>query len=257
MMKIKEIKKNKNGKYKIILDNDEIINTYDDVILNNGLLFHKEIDSELLNKLNAETNYYEIYNKTIKFIEKKLRSKKEIISFLNKNKVGESDKEKIINKLESIKLINDELFANAYSQDRINLSSDGPYKIINDLRKNDISEEIIEKVISKIDEDLIYEKLKKLIVKKINSNHNKSNYMLKQKTIIDMTNLGYDKEMIIEIIDENKCSNSNIINNEYKKIYTKFSKKHEGIELERLIKNKLIQKGFSSEEIENIEVQKK
>ena len=81
--------------------------------------------------------------------------------------------------------------------------------------------------------------------------------MLKQKTIIDMTNLGYDKEMIIEIIDENKCSNSNIINNEYKKIYTKFSKKYEGIELERLIKNKLIQKGFSSEEIENIEVQKK
>ena len=257
MMKIKEIKKNKNGKYKIILDNDEIINTYDDVILNNGLLFHKEIDSELLNKLNTETNYYEIYNKTIKFIEKKLRSKKEIITFLNKNKVGESDKEKIINKLESIKLINDELFANAYSQDRINLSSDGPYKIINDLRKNDISEEMIEKVISKIDEDLIYEKLKKLIVKKIKSNHNKSNYMLKQKIIIDMTNLGYDKEMIIEIIDENKCSNSNIINNEYKKIYTKFSKKYEGIELERLIKNKLIQKGFSSEEIENIEVQKK
>lgn len=256
-MKIKEIKKNKNGKYKIILDNDEIINTYDDVILNNGLLFHKEIDSELLNKLNTETNYYEIYNKTIKFIEKKLRSKKEIITFLNKNKVGESDKEKIINKLESIKLINDELFANAYSQDRINLSSDGPYKIINDLRKNDISEEMIEKVISKIDEDLIYEKLKKLIVKKIKSNHNKSNYMLKQKIIIDMTNLGYDKEMIIEIIDENKCSNSNIINNEYKKIYTKFSKKYEGIELERLIKNKLIQKGFSSEEIENIEVQKK
>ena len=63
--------------------------------------------------------------------------------------------------------------------------------------------------------------------------------------------------MIIEIIDENKCSNSNIINNEYKKFYTKFSKKYEGIELERLIKNKLIQKGFSSEEIENIEVQKK
>lgn len=256
-MRIKEIKKNKNGKYKIILDNDEIINTYDDVILNNGLLFHKEIDSELLNKLNAETNYYEIYNKIIKFIEKKLRSKKEIITFLNKNKVGESDKEKIINKLESIKLINDELFANAYSQDRINLSSDGPYKIINDLRKNDISEEIIEKVISKIDEDFIYEKLKKLIIKKIKSNHNKSNYMLKQKIVIDMTNLGYDKEMIIEIIDENKCSNSNIINNEYKKIYTKFSKKYEGIELERLIKNKLIQKGFSSEEIENIEVQKK
>ena len=244
------------GKYKVLFNNKKELILYESVIIDTNLLYKKEITSEEYNNLVSLNNYQDIYNKVIKYIGIILRSKKEIITFLNKNKVGESDKEKIINKLESIKLINDELFANAYSQDRINLSSDGPYKIINDLRKNDISEEIIEKVISKIDEDLIYEKLKKLIVKKINSNHNKSNYMLKQKTIIDMTNLGYDKEMIIEIIDENKCSNSNIINNEYKKIYTKFSKKYEGIELERLIKNKLIQKGFSSEEIENIEVQK-
>ena len=69
----------------------------------------------------------------IKYIEKKLRSRKEIELFLDKNEVGVNDKKKIIAKLESINLINDKLFANAYFQDRINLSSDGPYKIINEL----------------------------------------------------------------------------------------------------------------------------
>lgn len=252
-MKIEEIKKQKNGKYKITFGNGEVLNTYDDVILNNGLLFHKNVDSLLFNKLNEETKYYDIYNKTIKYIEKKLRSKKEIELFLDKNEIGLDDKKKIIAKLESINLVNDRMFANAYFQDRINLSNDGPYKIINELKKNNINEDIIISIEEKIDNDVIYEKLNKLVLKKIRSNHNKSNYMLKQKIIVDMINLGYEKSMIIGIINENMDNSNSVVQNEYKKIFNKLSKKYDGEELDRMIKNKLIQKGFSSEEINKIE----
>ncbi len=252
-MKIEEIKKQKNGKYKITFENGEVLNTYDDVILNNGLLFHKNVDSLLFNKLNEETKYYDIYNKTIKYIEKKLRSKKEIELFLDKNEIGLDDKKKIISKLESINLVNDRMFANAYFQDRINLSNDGPYKIINELKKNNINEDIIISIEEKIDNDVIYEKLNKLVLKKIRSNHNKSNYMLKQKIIVDMINLGYEKSMIIGIINENMDNSNSVVQNEYKKIFNKLSKKYDGEELDRMIKNKLIQKGFSSEEINKIE----
>lgn len=252
-MKIEEIKKQKNGKYKITFENGEVLNTYDDVILNNGLLFHKNVDSLLFNKLNEETKYYDIYNKTIKYIEKKLRSKKEIELFLDKNEIGLDDKKKIIAKLESINLVNDRMFANAYFQDRINLSNDGPYKIINELKKNNINEDIIISIEEKIDNDVIYEKLNKLVLKKIRSNHNKSNYMLKQKIIVDMINLGYEKSMIIGIINENMDNSNSVVQNEYKKIFNKLSKKYDGEELDRMIKNKLIQKGFSSEEINKIE----
>lgn len=252
-MKIEEIKKQKNGKYKITFESGEVLNTYDDVILNNGLLFHKDVDSLLFNKLNEETKYYDIYNKTIKYIEKKLRSKKEIEVFLDKNEIGVNDKKKIIDKLESINLINDKLFANAYFQDRINLSSDGPYKIINELKKNNISDDIILSIEEKIDNDAIYEKLSKLVLKKIRSNRNKSNYMLKQKIVVDMINLGYEKSMIIDIINENIDNNNHVIQNEYKKLFNKLSKKYDDEELNRMIKNKLIQKGFSLEEINKIE----
>ncbi len=252
-MKIEEIKKQKNGKYKITFESGELLNTYDDVILNNGLLFHKDVDSLLFNKLNEETKYYDVYNKTIKYIEKKLRSKKEVEIFLDKNQIEINDKKKIIDKLESINLINDKLFANAYFQDRINLSSDGPYKIINELKKNNISDDIILSVEEKIDNAGIYEKLSKLVLKKIRSNRNKSNYMLKQKIIIDMINLGYEKSMIIDIINENIDNNNSVIQNEYKKLFNKLSKKYDDEELNRMIKNKLIQKGFSLEEINKIE----
>ena len=253
-MKIEGVKKTKSGKYKITFDNNESISTYDDVILNNGLLFKKEVDSELLDKLNIETSYYDIYNKTIKFISRKLRSEKEVKIFLDKQNGTSSDKKKIITKLKEIRLINDKIFANAYCQDRVNLSNDGPYKIKNELIKNDINEDTINEVMSKIDENIVYEKLTKLILKKINSNHNKSNYMLKQKIVGDMINLGYSKEMIVEIIDNNLNSNQIVIENEYKKIYRKLEKKYEGEELEKQVRIKLMQKGFSSEDINNINI---
>ena len=59
--------------------------------------------------------------------------------------------------------------------------------------------------------------------------------------------------MIVDIINKN-IDNNNIVNeNEYKKLFNKLSKKYENEELDRMIKNKLIQKGFSLEEINKTE----
>ena len=66
-MKINKIKKN-GKKYKIILDNGLEIKTFDDVIINNNLLYNKIIDDELLDKINKENEYYDVYNKVINLI---------------------------------------------------------------------------------------------------------------------------------------------------------------------------------------------
>ena len=83
-MKIEKIIKLKSGKYKIFLDNNEQITTFDDVILNNNLLFHKEIDNDIYVKIKEENNYYELLNSSIKYISKRLRSEKEIKIYLEK-----------------------------------------------------------------------------------------------------------------------------------------------------------------------------
>ena len=59
-MKIEKLKKTSNGKYKVYLDNDEVVTTYDEVILKNNLLFHKEVDSNLLNELSRDNSYYDV-----------------------------------------------------------------------------------------------------------------------------------------------------------------------------------------------------
>lgn len=256
-MKVISIKKCGKSKYKILLETDLNINVYDNVILNNNLLFKKEIDEALLEKIERENEIEDIYYKAVNFISKKIRSKKEINEYLNKLDINISLKEQIINRLETNSLINDEMYAKAYVHDKVYLSNDGPDKIKANLIDNGITNEIIDNLILEIDKDIINEKLEKLIIKKIKGNSNKSNYVLKQKIMLEMINLGYNKHDIEEIINNNLSSDQSIvIKKEYDKLYRKLSSKYKDEELLRQVYYKLRQKGFSDSEIKNIDQEK-
>lgn len=251
-MKIEKIKK-VGKKYNIILDDNTKIKTYDDVILNNGLLYHSNIDADLLNTIDKDTSYYDIYYKTINYIMRKVRSEKEINEFIDKANVSLKDKNSVISKLKEIGLINDLFFTKAYISDKINLSSDGPYKIKKDLLEHDIPLEVIDEEMNKIDSNLIKNKIKKLIDKKT-KNSNYSGYYLRQKVLNDLINLGYDKESINEIYNSLSFNNSNLIKKEYDKLYKKLSLKYSDKELQYKIKTKLYQKGFTTDEINSIDL---
>lgn len=251
-MKIEKIEKLNNGKYKIYLDNKERIVTYDEVILENKLLYNKDINYDLLNKLNIETSYYNIYSKVIKYITVKIRSEFEINKYLDKLKVNEEEKNKIIFSLKKIGLINDINFLRSFIADKMNLSNDGPNKIRYELSNHNIPEELIDQEIEKYNNKEIYDKLKRLVLKKINLDHKHSNYVLKQKILVDFVNYGYDKNMIQEVLETSNIDSRMIIEKEYNILLNKLSKKYFGSELDYQIKQKLYAKGFSLDEINKI-----
>lgn len=243
-MKIEKIVKLKSGKYKIVLDNNEQITIYDDVILNNNLLFHKEIDNDIYEKIKEENNYYELLNSSIKYISKRLRSEKEIKIYLEKKTNDIYLIDSIIDNLKIHKLIDDRNFSRAYINDKLNLTNTGILKIKKDLENLGVDYEIIEEECNKIDIKKDNNKLEKMIIKKIKANHKYSNKMLKEKILNDMINLGYDYESIINIYDKYEYSDQDIYNREYQKIYNKLKNKYQGLELELNIKEKLYSKGF-------------
>jgi len=214
-------------------------------------LYNKNIESDALNELNKETSYYDIYYKAVNYITKKLRSEKEIKEYLEKNNATEEDKKNVIKKLKEVGLLNDYQFVKAYISDRIHLSNDGPDKIKKELLSHDISYDVVEEEIEKIDKNLVMEKLTKLINKKI-TNTKYSGYVLRQKINNDFINLGYGKDMINEIFDNMEINKTSLLKKEYDKLYKKLSLKYSGKELENKIKSKLYQKGFTMDEINNI-----
>lgn len=250
-MNINKIIKMKNNKYKIIIDGESII-TYDNVILDNDLLYKKDIDNELLKKIIIGTNYYDIYNKTVKYILKRRRSENEINKYLNKFDISDNDKNSIINKLKDINLINDKEYCKAYINDKLYLSKDGIDKIKNNLLNENISSDIIDEELKNIDKEIFNERLEKLIIKKINSNKKYSNNYLKQKILNEFINLGYKKENIINIIENNIIFDDEVLKKEFDKVYNKLKLKYNGYELENKVKQKLIQKGFGIGEINNL-----
>jgi len=250
-MKIKKIQK-KNNKYKIILEDNNIIETYDEVILKENILYKKEITDELKIKIEKQNKYYEIYNNVLKYIKTKLRSEYEIREYIKKNEIDKKTEEEIIKKLKETRLIDNKTYVHAYIHDRIKFSNDGPYKIKKELLKQKIEEELIEEELNKLDKEEIYQKLNKQILKKLNTNNKYSNNMIKQKLLNYFINQGYEKEMINEIIEDNQKEDNNIIKKEYEKLYNKYKNKYNEYELNRVIKQKLYQKGFSINEINNI-----
>ena len=253
-MKIESIKKT-GSKYKILLDSGQVINTYEEVILNNGLLFHKYISNNLLEKINTDTNYYKSYNKALDMINRRLRSEKEIENYLIKSEVEENDIKEIIKNLKRIGLIDDRLFVKAYTNDKINLSTDGPNKIRKYLENNDIKDEYINDAINNIDNEIINNKIDKIIAKKISTNTKYTPYILKQKILTYLINLGYSREDIINRLENIKIENKDTTK-EMEKIYNKLIKKYKDKELIYKLKNKLYKKEYTKEEIENFIIKK-
>lgn len=244
-MKIQKYVKDKQNKYKVIIDDEQYV-LYDDVIIKYGLLMKTEITSEYLNEIVAYNDQLKSYYESIKYINKKLRSEKEVREYLIKKEISNDIINNTLKKLKETGYINNEMYLKAYISDQINLSNNGPKKIIKNLIKLGLNEEDIYDKVNDINESIWNDKIEKYIEKKIKTNHNSSSTMLKIKITNDLINLGYEKENILPILNRYTISDRDIYQTEYEKAKRQLSKKYEGYELERKIKERLYRKGFKS-----------
>jgi len=199
MVKIIKYEKKGNNTYKIYLENGEFINVYEDVILKNNLLYKKELDYSLLEKISSDNINEDIYNKCVKYISVRIRSKFEIREYLRKKEVEEAVIELTINRLIENNLVNDEIFTRAFVNDKMNFTTMGPYKIEMELKRHKIDDGIIYKYISQIDSEIIDNKINKQIVKLMKSNKKKGN--IRNKIYMNLLSLGYSNEMILRNIN--------------------------------------------------------
>lgn len=242
-MKIVSYKKKKSNIYELSLDDKTKLNLYDDVILKYELLLKKEITQNNLKEIIKFNSFLESYYIALKFINSKLRTEKEIIKKLNN-----FSKDAINYTLDRLKkegYLNDEVYIKAYINDAINLKMIGPNKIIFELKKLGFKEEKIFLYLETIEDSIWLQKIEKYINKKINSNHNLSGIVLKQKIIHELQNKGFTQNLISLIINEYPFEDSDeIYHKEYEKLKNKLSRKYSKEELEYRIKINLMKKGF-------------
>ena len=199
-MKIIKYEKKGNNNYKIFLDNGNKLTLNEDIILKYKLLNKNEIDEFLVEEILQDNNNYNIYNKCIKYIGIRLRSTQEIKEFMQRKGVSDELIYETITKLTKNKLLDDEIFTKAFIKDKLNFTTQGPYRIEQELKKHNIDSSIISKYISEIDYTFLVEKINKQISKLIKSNKNKTN--LKNKIYNNLINLGYSSTLILETLNK-------------------------------------------------------
>ena len=249
-MEIQKFKKIGKAKYKILLNNSELI-LYEDIILKYNLITKKKISLEDINKYLNENRYYEVYYNALSYINNKMRCEEELRNYLSHKGYDKDNIEKVIDQLIKQNIINDELYINSYINDKIYLTNDGPDKIKNNLLNYNLNEIIIEKYLSQIDCEVWNEKLTKIIEKRLKLN-NSSYKLFIYKTQNYLLNLDYPKELINEKLSNLRISNINNIEKEYKKAYNKYKNKYSGEELKYKIFNYLYRKQYSKEEINSV-----
>lgn len=250
-MKIIKFKKMNGSKYKVTLDNTELI-IYEEVILKNNLLRKQDITLELLELIMEENKYYEIYELSLSYIDTKMRTESELKEYLLKKGFDELLINDVIERLKNENLINEEKYINAYINDKISLSKDGPFKIKRNLLDLELNEYLIDEYLSKVSFSVWQEKIDKIISKRVNLMKNKSEYTIKNKLREDLFNLGYDKDQIELSLNNIEKNDLEPLKKEYKKLYSKYSKKYQDGTLYNQIKSSLYRKGYSLDDITKV-----
>ena len=242
-MKINKFIKDKNNKYKIIID-DEEYKLYEDTIIDYNLLTKKDITQKELNDILVADSKLTAYYDSIKYINIRIRSEKEIREYLKKKDISNDVIDKTVNLLYENNFLNEELYLKSYINDKINLSSDGPLKIKRDLINLGLNSNDIDDYLDNIDNNIWLDRIDNIVSKKINSNSKYSSYNLKAKLLLYLTNLGYNKEDVSSIISKYDIIDNGIYQKERDKAIKELSKKYSGYELEQKVKMRLYRKGF-------------
>lgn len=250
-MKILKYQKLKKNEYKIITDEKEVT-LYDDIIIKHELLLKKEITKKELDNIERENNLLKAYYESLKEINKKMRTEKEIENILKKKNYNSKEIEYAINKLKENGYINHLVYIEAYIHDMLALYCVGENKIKNDLINLGFKETEILPFLEKVEDEIYQEKIQKYIDKKLKANK-KSINEFKRKTLNELINKGFNKIDIITYLDsleieENKDEIEKIVN----KLYKKYSSKYDLYTTKNKIKVYLYNKGYQNINIDEI-----
>ena len=162
-MIVTNLKKLKNNNYLVTID-DEDYKFDEEIILNYRLVKGKELDEKTLKDAIIKNNIALYYNKALNYVAKYQKGSNEIYDYLKKYELEDKDIYFIINKLKSIKLIDDNKLVNNLVSSLVR-NANGINMIREKLYQKKFNSSLIDDALKSIDYDEYYEALNKLVVK--------------------------------------------------------------------------------------------
>lgn len=148
-MKISSIKRQVKtaGRYSIFIDGKYSFSISENALLEHKLATGQELSKQQVKEFKQFSADYKLYARTLRYVAMRPRSRWEIEFYLQRKEASPPLTETILNKLSIVGLIDDYKLALAYVHDRRLLSPTSQRKIIAELRKKRITDEIIKQAL--------------------------------------------------------------------------------------------------------------
>ncbi|GAA0775784.1 recombination regulator RecX [Clostridium subterminale] len=197
-----EAQKKKDNRVNIFINNEFAFGCSSELVYYHNLAKGKEINVEELKKVIVEDNYLTAKTKTLKYIERALKSEFQVREFLQKKEYEDNVIDRVIEFLKEYKFIDDEYYAKAFVTQNIRIEGKGniKYKLI----KKGISEDIINSILSKIsseDEEAVALKLAEKKLKVLCKNEGNIN-KIKSKLNTFLISKGYNFDTIKSVVNK-------------------------------------------------------
>lgn len=241
------------GRYNVFINEEFAFGVDEEVLLQFELKKGLHVDETLQKQIEGEETFYKAYSKVLNYLSYSMRTEKQIKDYLWKHEFAHFT-DRMIEKLNAMRLINDLLYAESYVRTMANVNQKGPSNIMQDLKMKGVSENDILDALEEYPEEQQLENAIDLAKKQWGKSKNRSQFESTQKVKQYIVGKGYSFQMAdqaLESIDTEKDEDE-----EYKalvkqadKAYKRYARKYNGYELNQRLRAFLYSKGFPNEQI--------
>lgn len=193
--------KNNKERVNIYIDHEFFAGVHKEVVYKFRIEEGVQVDKEKLALLIYDENLRSAKNKAFNILARTMQSEMLLRDKLSKEGYQEEIIDNVIEILKDYKMIDDEEYAKNYVRNKMNNNKYGKKRIIFELTKRKISEDIINKAISEIEDEKIYENAVYLAKKKLRSIKDKERNKIYQKLSQHLAYKGYDYEIIRKVVN--------------------------------------------------------
>ncbi len=149
------------------LDDGGVFGISEDVFISHKFEIGSEISEDLFNETINDELKNKVYNSALRLLGYRIRSCAEMKQRLLEKKYPINIIEETIDRLLSIKYLNDTKFVEAFAHDKVKIKKIGPLELRRELIPHKIESELLERTIKKIYEKyLVFDLIKQLLDKK-------------------------------------------------------------------------------------------
>ncbi|MBO5895579.1 MAG: RecX family transcriptional regulator [Alistipes sp.] len=161
-----------------------------------------EVDDEVVPRERKKKSAAEALNALMRLCSRAEKSSGDALRLMRTWGVEAREQQGVLDKLQEMRFIDDNRYAEAYTREKSAMAGWGARKIAQQLRLKGVSGEIISRVLKSLDSDEQAERIEEKLRRKLRTTKYNSLFDLRGKLLRYGLGLGYDYDMVIEAIDK-------------------------------------------------------